>query len=97
MNKHSPGPWTVRKMGLHEESSDSLNGIEVTDAEGNAVCCNQPFYPTALKPENAHLIAAAPDLLEALNTVMNIYGYYITDDIVKGVVQAAIKKAKGEM
>jgi len=106
MKTHSPAPWIVRKMELYEEGSSKQNGIEVTDAEGNAVCCNQTYYPTSLKPENAHIIAAAPELLEAVEAFINYDANALyTDDHVKLMLdyaemlskaKAAIKKAKGE-
>jgi len=44
----------------------------VTDAEGNSVTNNESYYPTALKVCNASLIAAAPELLEALQQLVAV-------------------------
>lgn len=52
---HTPGPWKVLK------SKDKLTGMIVTvDLNGPIIC-----YIPKLNIDNANLIAAAPDLLEA--------------------------------
>lgn len=59
-SKHTPGPWTV---GVDEQDHGRPY---VKDAEGYVVCA-LIFEPGTGEPEaNARLIAAAPDLLEAL-------------------------------
>lgn len=58
------GPW--RKVAHENYMRDDDAPIAVVTASGDTVCCNTSFYPTALDPEYADLIAAAPELLEAL-------------------------------
>jgi len=64
--KHTPGPWTAVK-GDHGES---WGGYWQIDAEFDAVACNQFCHAgardQAVSEANAHLIAAAPNLLSAL-------------------------------
>ncbi len=56
MNKHTPGPWKVlNSVQIHDEK---LGGVI-------AACCRYARHD-AVDHANAKLIAAAPDLLEAL-------------------------------
>ena len=60
MSKHTPGPWTV-----YDDSNDGkTNRIEIV-AIGKTICHIYHSVPVEDLP-NANLIAAAPDLLEAL-------------------------------
>ena len=60
MSKRTPGPWTV-----YDDSNDGkTNRIEIV-ALGKTVCRIYHSVPIEDLP-NARLIAAAPDLLEAL-------------------------------
>ena len=45
---------------------------------------------------NAHLIAAAPDLYEALKVVMREYGYLMGSDAEAKDARAALRKARGQ-
>ncbi len=60
-NKHTPGPWKTQRH-------ISLDRLEIRDADGRRIAeCAMDFPMSAKTHEaNAHLIAAAPDLLEAL-------------------------------
>jgi hypothetical protein len=62
MTPHTPGPWEI----------ESTHGITVGPADNGFVC--RVRYATTAKQRdeafaNARLIAAAPDLLEALRTI----------------------------
>lgn len=85
VSAHTPGPWEVRiqDAGVHVTLRDST-GVKF------AVVIQGPR--TAGKHENARLIAAAPDLLEALERVAEDDFAHDTHEI----VLAAIAKAKGE-
>ena len=79
MSGHTPGPWTIRKIfNRHWEILNSA-GYWIGRARGE---------------ENAHLIAAAPDLLAALIDVRD----NARDDSPEmwARVDAAIAKATGE-
>lgn len=69
---HTPGPWTARK-------SRGLNAYEVRGADGSYIGdiwgVDEPV-PNGIKRDhqkpNARLIAAAPDLYEALKSVRGV-------------------------
>ena len=66
MNKHAPGPWKV------SPTDDTV----VIDADGREVAAIDGDYNDPdtwpLMEANARLIAAAPDLLEALKDLFSI-------------------------
>ena len=83
MNKHTPGPWTYEQIS---------NNAYVIDENGSAVMLYR--NPDDEMKANASLIAAAPELLEALEwAVDNPHddAYWISQ------ARAAIRKAKGEI
>lgn len=107
MSNHTPGPWVVL-------NDDSLNDIGIASMslyqQGNSKCriC---LIPKNSDEDlcNAHLIAAAPDLLESLKdccdeasgfTAPHCYacrienGHCATKDVCK--VWKAIQKAEGK-
>jgi hypothetical protein len=61
MSAHTPGPWT-QKGGVHV-TNDYVKG-----PDDELIAAVYAPYPSA----NARLIAAAPDLLEALRDLMEI-------------------------
>ncbi len=75
---------------------DGRNGLVVLDARGQAVAliCHRMFMEEA----NAQLIAAAPELLMALQMALPAVEYFDEHEggeIVLEVVRAAIAKARG--
>jgi hypothetical protein len=94
--KHTPGPWTV-----YDDSNDGkTNRIEIA-ARGKTVARIYQSVPEEDLP-NARLIAAAPDLLEALKMAVSALerSDYIQMDgdsfDVVDVSRAAIARASGE-
>jgi len=88
MSKHTPGPWFVGKLTANVYFGNS-SGELIAQCGG---------YKFKQKPEheekaNAHLIAAAPDLLEALQGVLRVADR-ATDEF--HVARSAIAKAIGE-
>ena len=84
MSKQSPGPWEYSPV----RGSVALLHIYCADNKG-------PFHVERSDAEtdaNAKLIAASPDLLEALQAVVN-YGVMTGDDWIEEKVLAAIAKA----
>lgn len=84
---HTPGPWVIGKQDHDVVMVDTTSGTAICDVYGDSDD----------RPANARLIAAAPDLLEALEAA---HGYLVmmgTDhaDNIRGVCRAAIAKVKG--
>lgn len=85
--KGTPGPWKVNAIGKHW-NNQSLDHIEVTfGMDGECVC------DTVYEMADANLIAAAPELLEALQAVVRVADR-ATDEF--NMARAAITKALGQ-
>jgi len=70
MSKHTPGPWVV-----YDDSNDGkTNRIEIA-ARGKTVARIYHSVPAEDLP-NARLIAAAPDLLDALKNIVNLWDHH---------------------
>lgn len=88
MSKHTPGPWVLSSLVVRAAG----NGYEVAH-----VHCNFKIRGKEGRDEyeyaqgNAHLIAAAPDMLFALKAVECGAPF----DVVIHQVRAAIAKAEG--
>ena len=82
--QHTPGPWYWSRDTMEDRCDITLH----SEATGYSIlyCCEKPREP------NARLIAAAPDLLEALQEFLRNPGGDYTEDIAR----AAIAKATGE-
>ena len=88
MSKHTPGPWFVAGVDGGKVSIESKHTPYVALVD----------YCTSQKA-NARLIAAAPNLLEALEMLSNCSEYPTPkQNIALAITQAhtAIAKAKGE-
>lgn len=91
--KGTPGPWRVNTIGEHW-NNPALVHLEVTyGTDGECVC------DTVYRREDADLIAAAPELLEALRRMLragqkqNWNEHYESE---MSLASAAIQKATGE-
>ena len=100
-SKHTPGPWTIKA---------THSSIEVRPAKGAPICeivthdSAGAVADPAQDRANAVLIAAAPDLLEALKTrldyTIHAEGDTLEDcksrmDTIASITRAAIAKAEG--
>jgi len=118
-SKHTPGPWCiVRYAAIDADGKDAQTSItayaDENGEEGAGVATvNRWSYgddpPTAESEANARLIAAAPDLLEALKSaeaVLETASRYFPKSIrngdrfslhnvLKNAVKPAIAKAEG--
>lgn len=97
MIKHTQGTWTVHEAGRIGKDGPAPAYIEVRAGEHATVCTLFPHagvggagVPTSRA--NAHLIAAAPDLLEALKQCKTGAEY---QDELGDIIDAAISKAEG--
>jgi hypothetical protein len=99
---HTPEPWTCAEM-------NDWDGAHVIDKHGRIIAdcqgCDIPGahgeVGTDEAKANARLIAAAPDLLDALKTCLselNQLAFLANDKLAKGAIKegiAAIAKAEG--
>ena len=95
MAKHTPGPWILRSAGeLLNEIPHPFDFVEVS---------KQRYITTEGKSEreanaNARLIAASPDMLNALLDVLNFWDDPdMSMSELKGRVRDAVAKAQGEV
>lgn len=86
-SKLAPGPWVV--------THSPVNGYRVSDKTGWGVAV---VLKDVNDKVNAHLIAAAPQMLEALEAVFNDFKRDKGDIFISTMqqVKAAIRAAKGE-
>ena len=95
MKAYTEGPWEVR-IWDGEDWPEKRISVGATDG-GHSVCVS-PRYRWNL--EDFNLIAAAPDLLEALNEAAEYFEMIetvtgIEHDILRSI-RAAIKKSRGK-
>jgi hypothetical protein len=84
MNKFTPGPWRYTNKGRR---------AQISKLGGNQVCM---LWNCPETESNANLIAAAPDMLEALEKVLEV----MAEDMPVGlrkVCYDALAKARGEV
>lgn len=107
--KHTKGPWTV---ALYEVTPTMLERMKAGSFH-HAVCTDEnPLDPRGMlvalcgdepgcntqSAKDAHLISAAPDILEALESLMHEHQQAsgVTDERIWDKCLKATKKAKGE-
>jgi hypothetical protein len=89
MSKHTPGPWEIE--GHYHFGYKWISGPEHSQL-AQVVWCMEYEDRSPSCEANAHLIAAAPDLLEALEIALDFAG----DAWWAEKAEAAIEKARGE-
>ncbi len=100
--KHTPGPWSCADLG------DENNPWSSWSVYHNGPLCHggDGCATTSENESNARLIAAAPDLLEALHGLLNIEGAAVIGGRCKALAgldvqyhfdkaRAAVAKAEG--
>lgn len=106
--QHTPGPWRINDWSIKGWSVVSNIGLHIASKRYAHTLTGQEYRDEML--QNAHLIAAAPELLGALECVQ-VHLEATLADISTGVINAtaypvkgaldkvtsAIKKAKGEL
>ena len=106
MSKHTPGPWEVVNNPPNEDGSTatSIYGSDQYVADVYCGYAGSKNMPNAEAAANARLIAAAPELLEALDGMIQVYGgdrdwngpKHSTELELIAMARAAIAKATGE-
>ena len=82
---HTPGPWNLER---------DCNGVPEFVFGGDVCVCD--FGIEAPKPEDARLIAAAPELYEALENLIDFLFHGKKDRQMILRAKAALAKARGE-
>lgn len=106
--QHTPGPWLIRGNG----SVAIMGPRSHTDAHGRTetyqgeVAWTRHVGSEETRKANAHLIAAAPDMVRALQKMrdiirslqpaMNVMAREVMDDIVREQIDPALSKALGQ-
>lgn len=87
---HTPGPW-------YAEGSDIGSAENITVGVAIAGRTDDGYISHAQVQANANLMAAAPDLLDALKDALDVMGDWGADGdpAWAGVAKAAIAKAEG--
>lgn len=92
MSKHTPGPWSVESFG---DTEVVYGAYEEKGRGGRRHVANvtrypnEPNVPTRLSMANAQLIAAAPEMAEALQLALK----YVDHHDNRTLIRAALKKA----
>ena len=94
-NKHTPGPWTITVYPPDDDDAEDL--CAYIDGNGTHVshCMPPDGANKELRDANARLIAAAPELLEALKLIASAENSALDLAYCKGIARAAITKATG--
>jgi hypothetical protein len=103
MSKHTPGPWAYApeygptvteppRITTVARCANFVIGLPSDYPGGNY----RDGDPSGDEEADARLIAAAPDLLEALEDLVALYPLNSTDAIITSA-RAAIAKARGEL
>lgn len=99
MSKHTEGPWSISNHSWHETSvfSDvTQQRICHMDTEDWGVDEDTEEEYRKEQEANAHLIAAAPLLLEALHRAGTSSGFQYMTIETREFIEAAITKAEGK-
>lgn len=91
---HTPGPWQFYELPNHQ-GSDGLGYIRTVPEDGLEIAHHGDIGRSwSENVANAHLIAAAPDLLESLRALLEAIGGEESTDVWCVDARAAIAKAE---
>lgn len=71
MAAHTPGPWVVVKSEAHAGNPESVR----VDIHSLGVAYSPAHVASDIMPEDARLIAAAPEMLDVLRDVLDWYAH----------------------
>lgn len=95
--KHTPGPWAVAKAKHGVDMSHHIVALVAPDREDRALVVHAHQGDDTQADANARLIAAAPELLEALEGLLAVSVDTSPAELLAMIAaREAIAKAKGE-
>jgi hypothetical protein len=89
-HKHTPGPWACTY------TSNYAHDYRLTQPNGQPLPVNAEANNRSEQRANARLIAAAPDILKALEDVLMVFSEEYSDSPTLERARAAIAKATQE-
>lgn len=96
-HKHTPGPWIVNDWSSSGRSVRSKIGMHIASKRWGNDLTGQEYRDEMIS--NAHLIAAAPDMLDALQSLLSYFerpsDWCDVDPV--DVIKTAIAKARGKL
>jgi hypothetical protein len=98
---HAPAPWTINRISRwHDGTPQDFDYLEVVSRQGYQLSITNDCKPQSIA--TANLIAAAPDLLSALQYTLSILTAPDCPQVpdaafLRGKIVNAIVKAKGEL
>ena len=96
MSKHTPGPWLIEAQNCHFGDIATVHNTDEKWVTIYAPHWMETGMDEKEQSANARLIAAAPELLEALQMLMNDPGEDRIKSSAWDAARAAIAKATGE-
>jgi hypothetical protein len=90
MNSHTPGPWACTYTSNH------AHDYRLTRPNGQPLPVNAEANDRSEQRANARLIAAAPDILKALEDVLMVFSEEYPDSPTLERARAAIAKTTQE-
>jgi len=91
MKQHTPGPWEIVER---EQDTPRIVG---PDGQADVAILGTGAHTTEEEEANARLIAAAPDMLEALKYIVAWKPKDWNPETARDMATAAISKAEGRM
>lgn len=98
--KHTPGPWIVFTHSDPELKMRTwIRRVPKRASTNDTVVAYIPDNPRAQYKKNAFLMAAAPEMLEALQVILDdtLENGETADAVHVRMLQEVIRKAKGEV
>ena len=102
-SKHTPGPWVVHPTAHHP----AVRSVGTSDTGPRRICTVGSMNGNPVDKKNARLIAAAPDMLAALQGYVDAFEHHLITNTngardfdftghIAAQARAAIAKATGD-
>lgn len=90
-------PWELEYLPYTSQDDTEIPNFRINDAEGDSVCETNENLPAEVQEANAWIIAAAPELLKALEAYVDYFdeSYPGRHEEIRLAARDAIAKAKG--